>query len=133
MPIVWRDAMSIGNDTLDADHKMLFGIINEFEASPDFTHAEQAAKKLYKYTQEHFRREESLQQLMRYPYADAHRAEHERILSSLTDTIKTHFLQKRGAAEQAEAIARMTELMRTWIVDHVMTTDRRMKPHLGEK
>jgi hemerythrin len=131
MPIVWRDAMSVGQQTIDADHKVLFAIINEFEASPDFVHAEQAAKKLYKYTQEHFRREESLQQLMRYPDAASHQQEHGRILGALTDVIKNHFLSKEGA-DQAAAIARMTELMRSWIVDHVMSTDRKMKPFLGQ-
>lgn len=122
--------MSVGQPTIDDDHKVLFAIINEFETSPDFTHAEQAARKLYKYTQEHFRREEHLQQLMRYPYAEAHRRDHEEILGSLTDVIKSHFLKKAGT-DEAAAIARLTELMRLWIVDHVMTTDRQMKPFLG--
>lgn len=131
MPIIWRDAMSVGQSTIDNDHKILFTIINEFEASPDFAHAEQAAKKLYRYTQEHFRREESLQQLMRYPEADAHRSEHERILAALTEVIKSHFLQKSALSQQAAAIARLTELMRSWIVDHVMTTDRKMTPFLS--
>lgn len=132
MPILWRDAMSVGNGTLDSDHKVLFAIINEFEASPNFAKAETAAKKLYKYTQEHFRREESLQQMMRYPEADTHRDEHARILDALTTMIKTHFLQKTGDEDPTQAIAGLTELMRRWIVDHVMTTDRKMKPFLGQ-
>lgn len=131
MPILWRDAMSVGQPTIDDDHKVLFAIINEFEASPDFLHAERAARKLYKYTQEHFRREEHMQQLMRYPYAEAHRKEHGEILSSLTGVIRGHFLKKDTTTDEAAAIARLTELMRTWIVDHVMTTDRKMKPFLG--
>lgn len=131
MPIVWRDAMSVGQATIDDDHKILFAIINEFEASPDFANAEQAAKKLYRYTQEHFRREEALQQLMRHPEAEAHRHEHQRILDSLTQVIKGHFLQKDAPAQPAAAIARLTELMRSWIVDHVMTTDRKMTPFLS--
>lgn len=130
MPIIWRDAMSVGQSTLDDDHKILFAIINEFEASPDFANAEQAARKLYRYTQEHFRREEALQQLMRYPEADAHRREHERILGALTEVIKGHFLQKDATTQPAAAIARLTELMRSWIVDHVMTTDRKMTPFI---
>lgn len=131
MPIIWRDAMSVGQPAIDDDHKILFAIINEFEASPDFANAEQAAKKLYRYTQEHFRREEALQQLMRYPDADAHRHEHQRILDALTQVIKGHFLQKDAATQPAAAIARLTELMRSWIVDHVMTTDRKMTPFLS--
>lgn len=131
MPIIWRNAMSVGQSTIDDDHKVLFAIINEFEASPDFASAEQAARKLYRYSQEHFRREESLQQLMRYPEADAHRREHKRILDALTEVIKGHFLQKDAAPQQAAAIARLTELMRSWIVDHVMTTDRKMTPFLS--
>lgn len=132
MPILWRDAMSVGHDAIDADHKILLAIINEFEASPDFAHAEQAAKKLYKYTQEHFRREEALQQMMRFPLADTHRDEHNRILDALTEVIKTHFLQKRADTNEAAAIARLTELMRDWIVSHVVTIDRKMKPFLNE-
>lgn len=134
MTIVWRDAMSVGNDTIDTDHKQLFAIINEFEAAPDFARAETAAKKLYRYTQEHFRREEALQQMLRYPKASPHADEHGRILSALTELIRTRFLQKPATPEAyADTIARLTDLMRQWIVGHVMQTDREMRPYLGEK
>lgn len=132
MPILWRDAMSVGHDAIDADHKVLLAIINQFEASPNFAQAEQAAKKLYKYTQEHFRREEALQQMMRYPAAEAHRDEHNRILDALTEVIRTHFLQKRAVSDEAAAIANLTKLMHDWIIGHVVTIDRKMKPFLGE-
>jgi hemerythrin len=128
---VWRDAMAIGFDTIDDDHKQLFNTINEFEACPDFTHAEAAAKKLYKYTHEHFKREESLQGMLRYPYADAHKDEHEQILAKLMEVIKTHFLKKGSADEQRAAIEKMTVLMHDWIMQHVLKTDVKMKPYLN--
>lgn len=131
MAIVWRDAMAIGSEVIDQDHRQLFTTINEFEACPDFVHAEAAAKRLYKYTQEHFRREESLQQMMRYPYAEGHKREHERILASLMEVIKTYFLKKQDPEGERAAIAKLAGLMRDWILDHVLKTDIKMKPFLN--
>lgn len=132
MPIVWRDAMAIGFNTIDDDHKQLFTTINEFEACPDFVHAEQAAKKLFKYTQEHFHREENLQRSVRYPFAPEHKDEHDRILAHLKEVIRTHFLGRRSAEEERQAIEKLSGLMRDWIIDHVLKTDIKMKPYLNK-
>ena len=133
MPIEWRDGMAIGFKAIDDDHRQLIATINEFEGCPDFSHAEIAAKKLFKYTHEHFQREESLQALMRYPLADAHHEAHEVILNNLKDLIRTHFMAKSGERDERAAIDRLTALMREWIVEHVLKTDIRMKPYLPTK
>jgi hemerythrin len=121
--------MSVGHEGIDADHKSLIAIINEFEASPDFAHAEAAARKLYRYTEEHFLREELLQRACGYPTGANHHLEHQGILANLKKIVQRHFLIP-GKSDVAEAISATTWLMHEWIVDHVVKRDPTMAPFL---
>lgn len=133
MPIQWRDTMSVGNTTIDSDHKALIAIMNEFEASPDLAHAEAAAKRLFRYTQEHFQREEQMQLLARFPGAPAHHKEHEALLARLKTLIKERFMVKIDPADAPLVLAEMNQLFKDWIIGHVIQHDIQLKPYLGGK
>jgi len=123
--IVWREEMSIGVDGIDDDHKALFDIINEFDGCNSLKIAEQTAKKLFIYTQSHFKREEELQNVFRYPHRHDHQAEHSRILKELKKLIKSSFIDQTLRDDQI--ILTLTNLMRDWIVGHVLTHDVKMR------
>ncbi len=129
MPVEWRDSMSVGCDSIDADHKLLIRIINRFEASPDLIHAERTARALYRYAEGHFQREERLQRACRYPFHAAHHDEHEWLLAQLKSLIKTHFIDRSGTGE-ASVLESMRRLLHDWLVGHLLNTDIKMKPYL---
>ncbi|WP_172822295.1 bacteriohemerythrin [Magnetospirillum moscoviense] len=70
MSIAWRDAMSVGDAAIDADHRHLIGLVNSFKAAVaaeiDHKRAARVLLALMDYTTEHFAREEALQKEVRY-------------------------------------------------------------------
>ncbi|HLN24071.1 MAG TPA: hemerythrin domain-containing protein [Patescibacteria group bacterium] len=129
MPLEWRDAMGIGHATIDADHKHLIDIINQFEASPDLAHAEKAARDLLQHAHNHFGREEQIQKDSGYPLCTLHRIEHEELLIKLKTLIRQHFIERSPTDVQA-VVTEMRDLIRDWFVGHVLYMDLKMKPYI---
>ena len=124
--IQWREEMEIGVTSIDDDHKKLFEIINQFDTCKNRKAAELTSKRLFSYTSTHFAREEEIQSEYRYPLRYEQKQEHERILKELRQLIRTAFIDNAQSDEQV--IAGLSDLMRKWIMDHVMHSDMKMKP-----
>ena len=142
MPIFWRDQMSIQNDLLDQDHRYLFCLVNSIELS--LKHADLAAtvlvfKQLMEYSVLHFTREEKVQIKIKYPAKDLHRGRHEEIIKSLSRFhTELGFYERRREeglffTEAEDAMGeRLLKLLHDWIVEHVLTEDRKMEPLLKQ-
>ncbi|HSV30025.1 MAG TPA: hemerythrin family protein [Candidatus Omnitrophota bacterium] len=133
MSIAWRDAMDVGEPSIDADHKHLVAMINEFEAaiSGRIDHRGVAVilLKLFEYTAEHFTREEEIQLRVRYPYFESHRRSHRDVLKKLTDLVQTY--TKAEGAVRDNMIRTMAGFLKEWLVDHIIQSDLRMKPYIA--
>ena len=74
MPIMWREALTIDHGPIDRDHHTLIAIINTFETvepGPDAAaRLADVIGELEKYGSTHFAREERLQRLVAFPFAD---------------------------------------------------------------
>lgn len=131
--ITWRDKMSINNGgVIDQDHKHLIEIINRFgEIAADGLDKEEAAEILYAlkfYTQTHFGREEQLQNLVSFPYADAHHHEHVNLIKTL-DTAIQHFKESDG--EQQERLhVEIQEMLHDWLINHILFNDLKMQMYV---
>jgi hemerythrin len=132
MTIAWRDAMSVGDETIDADHRHLVDMINAFEAAVagDIDHKKvgRVLLGLVDYTGEHFKREEEIQLLIRYPYHESHRHGHRDVLKQLT-AIAQDYIRATGSARD-EMIRGLGKFLREWLVDHIIQSDLRMKPYV---
>jgi hemerythrin len=125
--VAWRDEMSVGISAIDDDHKMLFSIVEEFDHCRTRQCAERVCRKLYAYCQRHFRREEEIQAAMLYSNRQRHAEEHAVILKRLTTLIKTSFISAEGRADDNALIINLGELMRDWVMGHVLHSDLAMK------
>ena len=131
--ITWRDKMSIDNGgIIDQDHKHLIEIINRFgEIAADGLDKEEAAEILYAlkfYTQTHFGREEQLQNLVSFPYADAHHHEHANLIKTLESAIQ-HFKESDG--EQQERLhGEIQEMLHDWLINHILSSDLKMRMYV---
>ncbi|RDE22830.1 hypothetical protein DV711_09695 [Motiliproteus coralliicola] len=87
MPVVWQDAMSVGNLIIDDEHKYLFCLINGVELALKLDNNRAILKQLFEqleeYTLSHFRQEEKTQLKMKYPGYIEHKMEHQRILEQM--------------------------------------------------
>jgi hemerythrin len=134
MEIKWRDEMSVDGSRIDEDHRHLIDIINEFEEmSEHFKNAGEALEILYAlkfYANTHFEREESLQRLSGYPYHQAHQLEHKDLIKRLDSII----LETQNASIDAikQISIKTSELLVSWLLDHVIKSDLRMRDYVDE-
>lgn len=140
MPIQWREEMAIDHDLIDQDHQALIGIINRFSCSEASVAAlpglQAILNKLERYASAHFTREETLQRLAQYTYADAHRHEHLDLIRELgqmrEELARLAASPEKAAANVGAFHAHMADLLHHWLIDHVIKSDLRMKPYAAK-
>jgi hemerythrin len=124
--------MAVGHPMIDADHRRLIELINTAELAfkgvgPQGTLAD-TLDGLTAYANEHFRREEDVMSLLGYDGLSQHREAH-RMLRVRLREIRGDIEGKAGVASPRE-IDRLIELLRAWLLDHVLKDDMRLKPIL---
>lgn len=133
MPIVWRDAMSVEDERIDSDHKKLIEIINDFEAAVHAGAAEADLKRVFQqlmgYAAEHFAREEKLQKLIQYPYANAHHHEHANLVRQVKELFQ-RYVSEKDAKKKNDILSDIAGFLKSWLVDHIIESDLRMKPYI---
>jgi len=87
MTIIWRDEMVIDGGIIDDDHKCLIRIVNDVDqVAPGSKMAKELATildQLKVYVRIHLEREERLQVVTAYPYAESHRVDHRTLVREL--------------------------------------------------
>jgi len=131
MPVMWRNQMSVGNDRIDQDHRYLLCLINTIDFALGGGEHEDilvaALDQLDFYTKDHFAREEKLMLKISYPKYPDQRTAHELLISQLSE-IRHKILVIQGNPDMRDIIPDITELLRNWLLDHVLKDDMLMKP-----
>lgn len=132
MSIAWGSAMTVGEESIDADHRRLVALINDFEAAVagpvEHQRAAAVLLTLVEHTADHFRREEELQFQARYPYYESHRRTHHDVLTRLT-ALAQDYTRGEGMARQ-ELIAPVAGFLKECLAEHILRSDLRMKPYV---
>ena len=129
MSVAWREAMSVGDPVIDADHKHLVDMINDFETAVagKINHRKVAVVLLglVEYTGAHFKREEEIQQRVGYPYHDCHRRSHRDVLKHLVEIVQTY---SAATGQQRDDMVRgLGQFLREWLIDHIIQSDLRKR------
>ena len=115
----WKVDYEIGIQTIDDQHRMLLRFITQFEVlARDGAHWNDVYPVLAhtrEYMRFHFSVEESLMQILRYPDAARHRAEHEGILRQIT-AIERGVLCRNLKSD-------LLPVMRHWLFNHMLVSD----------
>lgn len=123
--ISWSDAFLIGIEELDFEHRRLIEDINELHrellARADVARIGDTLSRILSRMQAHFALEEHVMLSHKYPHYAEHKAEHERLLDDYTD-LMTKCERDRALPERDK----VERVLRDWIVDHIVTTDRKM-------
>ena len=127
----WRNEFSVKIGSVDAQHKILFGLAEELYTAMKTGRGKlvlaHILDRLVQYTKTHFAHEERLMQLHGYPELAAHKAQHD----ALTDQV----LQFQADFAQGR-IAMSTELftfLKNWLEQHILGSDQRYSPFLRSK
>lgn len=136
MPIVWRDALSVDRGVIDEDHRHLLDLINSVEATVTADHKlgelQAEIEALVRYTRVHFSREEEMMFARQYAKFDAHKALHHQLVEQLNDVAEpiraaTATDSPASAAVDQVHLSQLTELLRHWLVDHIVKEDLKLK------
>ncbi|CAA7623483.1 Hemerythrin; FOG: CheY-like receiver [Candidatus Terasakiella magnetica] len=122
MGITWSERMSVGVPALDADHKILIGLINLLQRSigdsEEYAAVGSVLQSLSEYVAQHFAREEGIMAACRYPLASQHHATH----IGFNDRVRQ--LQARYDESHASVRARdCLTVLNSWLIDHICTAD----------
>jgi len=129
--IQWNDSYSVKNDTIDEQHKKLFQLINEFNASVELKSSNGSISKLLeglkKYIVFHFKTEEMYLHLYNYPHFNSHKKEHERFIEKVSS------IESRYNEGDIPQPAEITAFFSAWINFHIKESDMDYADFLVDK
>ncbi|MDD5298674.1 MAG: bacteriohemerythrin [Rhodocyclaceae bacterium] len=119
--VAWNDALSIGIEDIDDQHKGLIALINDVWKAL-MSHAaaqniESIVLDLDDYTCTHFKEEEALQERYGYPGLEAHKESHAFFIGKVKE------LDARIAAGEIIGLE-LLEFLSDWLTYHISIVDR---------
>ena len=120
--VEWSDELSVGIDEIDAQHKVLVGLINEMHEAIEQRHGSEVVEsiltRLAEYTRIHFAVEESLMRLLGYPDFEAHREEHRALIMQVND------LRRKVETGKTAIGFELMHFLKLWLTKHIMESDQ---------
>ena len=130
--LFWTDDLSIGIESIDAQHKILFGFIDHLQEAmsrgESRTVLEEIFLGLVDYTEKHFKVEEAMFKQFDYPDTEAHLVYHVEFEEKMQD-LKLQFDDNLNFMIGVDVMQFLTD----WLVTHIQGTDKKYAPFLIEK
>ena len=130
--IIWTDDFLIGIRELDYEHRVLIDDINELHLElrerMDIEFMEDTLGSIHARIQAHFALEEHFMKEHEYPYFAQHKAEHDLLLDEYTARMIEFRRDERADDRDA-----MEAVLRGWIVDHIINSDKKMSQMIRAK
>jgi methyl-accepting chemotaxis protein len=129
--VEWSDRYATNVSSMDAQHRRFFEIINQLHASMREGRSRQniasLVSELVRYTEYHFSAEERLMEAHRYPGLNEQKAAHARFVAQVQE------LDRRVQSGEVTVAADALNMVRDWLVNHIMKMDQKYGPHLSER
>lgn len=123
--VTWKDFYSVGEPSLDAQHRQIFGAINELheamQKGKDHAVLKPILDRLLQYTLAHFEHEEQVMREHEYPDFAQHKALHDRIRRRTSD-LREHACLVTGRE--------LLYFLKEWWVGHIQGLDKKYMPFL---
>ncbi|MEY4099364.1 MAG: hypothetical protein RL300_535 [Pseudomonadota bacterium] len=119
MAIEWHNSYQLGDSEIDAQHHMLFALVNQLLAATERSGITEALANLLWHTKEHFSHEEKSMRESAYPGMQAHVEQHNTLLSKLSnvsDVIANYSLD----------MAHLESFLSAWLLNHLETLDAQL-------
>jgi hemerythrin len=124
--VEWKPYYSVGDATIDAEHRRLLEIIDKLFVAIQMGHTDtrvhDTIAALADYTATHFEHEERLMQECGYPAFDAHKALHDEMRRRVQDY---------RASENAVSETELLHFVKAWWVSHIQCQDKAYAPYLA--
>lgn len=129
MAMEWSDALSVGNEILDADHKALLGLAGDIQRAirtRDYPALACAYKSLRGCMERHFLNEELLAHALGIPF-DEHRLDHQNMLAGI-DIMRREI--EKNSGDGMPVVEHYALFLQDCLARHVAEKDMLMKPVL---
>lgn len=130
MNLAWSKLMSVGNESIDTQHKTLLNMLNDIESAigkRDSAALMHAFEVFEDFVHIHFSNEEAIARAINYPFAE-HKLEHEYVLNELR-TMRNELLSNEGRWSES-VVENYYGFLSEWTTAHIGEDDMQMKPIL---
>ncbi|MBF0582712.1 MAG: bacteriohemerythrin [Magnetococcales bacterium] len=120
--VSWDPSMSVGESTMDKDHRILIDLINQLARAhhrADGIVMEFVMDELYNYTVRHFQREESYMKAGCYPKYESHQQLHQEFTQRVGG-IRQQFFRNFDPGIAAD----LTDVLGQWLRQHILGDDQ---------
>lgn len=130
--LVWENDYKIGNADMDAQHLILFALLNQLDVNINSDRAgeclDDVLNALAGYIDYHFAHEEALMKAWGYPGLDAHAQEHVAFVAE----VKHLQAQVTGSNPLAAAL-KVRGFVLNWLLSHILAVDLDYAKFIAEK
>ena len=127
----WKDAYSVGIESIDQQHKKLINLINMLQTSVDYSTGEEFERQcltaVVDYTKTHFVYEEGLMSKYGYPDFEAHKAQHQKMIDKVEELLAEYEKDPESAMKNA------LDFLKQWLIKHINGTDKQYSEFLVSK
>ena len=128
--VAWSDKLSVGIDSIDKQHTILFNTINDLHAAMLKGQSKASVgdllKTLLSYTRFHFEAEEAMMEKAKYPSLPAHRLKHRELTKKVEDFVARY---EKGDITVSN---HLLTFLSDWLTNHIQGTDKEYGPFLNE-
>ena len=133
MPLMqWTQAMSVGLEELDDDHKVLIRVINDLAANAGDTARRDVVRQcllsLRRYAEFHFAREEKVMSACKYAGLDSQKSEHRDFVKRIQEVTARFDEDTEGSIEVVNEA--LLGFLKEWLNHHILTEDMAYRPHV---
>ena len=130
MPLIkWTPDLSVGFESIDTDHQVLIGLINELDDAIRVEEPRETVSRvldaLLDYTDYHFGREEVLMNACGYPDRDDHIRTHDTLRAQVAD-IRNRYHRSPESIHAREVLA----FLKNWLTAHILGRDKLYQPFM---
>ena len=127
----WKDSLSVGNITIDTQHKKLINMINTLNDAmiqgKGKELIEKSLKELVDYTKTHFSNEEFMMNKYNYPDYPSHKSEHTKLLQQVNE------FQENFKNGKTVLSVTLMNFLKDWLNGHIMKIDIKLASFLAKK
>jgi hemerythrin len=128
--LTWSSKYSVKVESLDRQHTVLFGILNDLHEAMMKGQAQKMTgellRKLVKYTREHFTAEEALMVSTGYPELAQHRIKHRDLIKQVDEFSACY---ERG---ETSLNLQLMNFLRDWLSNHIQNEDQKYCPWMND-
>lgn len=118
----WSPGLSVGLESVDRQHRMLIGYINELSDAVDGDRStfvlQKVLERLRNYTKVHFAYEEAMFQVFKYEEADDHGHAHHAFVRMIEDCERRHAMGEANVGEE------LLKYLKHWLSEHILVEDK---------